>query len=80
MHDLIQAGVDYQWHHALLEQAYTSFAGIGSGCWWYFLSDGFVTLYQLTGSEITSFGIRDGLGMKLAQQAGMKVIIITGEK
>lgn len=44
-----------------------------------FLSDGFVTLTN-TGDEIKSFDIRDGLGMKLAQQAGMKVIIITGRK
>lgn len=43
------------------------------------LSDGFVTLTN-TGDEIKSFDIRDGLGMKLAQQAGMKVIIITGRK
>lgn len=43
------------------------------------LSDGFVTLTN-SGDEIKSFDIRDGLGMKLAQQAGMKVIIITGRK
>ncbi len=41
------------------------------------LSDGFVTLTN-SGDEIKSFDIRDGLGMKLVQQAGMKVIIITG--
>lgn len=41
------------------------------------LSDGFITLTN-TGDEIKSFDIRDGLGMKLVQQAGMKVIIITG--
>lgn len=41
------------------------------------LSDGFVTLTN-TGDEIKSFDIRDGLGMKLVQQAGVKVIIITG--
>jgi 3-deoxy-D-manno-octulosonate 8-phosphate phosphatase (KDO 8-P phosphatase) len=43
------------------------------------LSDGFVTLTN-SGDEIKSFDIRDGLGMKLVQQAGMKVIIITGRK
>ena len=43
------------------------------------LSDGFVTLTN-TGDEIKSFDIRDGLGMKLVQQAGIKVIIITGRK
>ncbi|MGV0886595.1 HAD-IIIA family hydrolase [Acinetobacter venetianus] len=43
------------------------------------LSDGFVTLTN-SGDEIKSFDIRDGLGMKLAQRAGMKVIIITGRK
>lgn len=41
------------------------------------LSDGFVHLTN-TGDEIKSFDIRDGLGMKLLQKAGMKVIIITG--
>lgn len=41
------------------------------------LSDGFVHLTN-TGDEIKSFDIRDGLGMKLVQKAGMKVIIITG--
>lgn len=43
------------------------------------LSDGFVSLTN-SGDEIKSFDIRDGLGMKLVQQAGMKVIIITGRK
>lgn len=43
------------------------------------LSDGFVSLTN-TGDEIKSFDIRDGLGMKLVQQAGLKVIIITGRK
>ncbi|ENU26140.1 MAG: HAD-IIIA family hydrolase [Acinetobacter sp.] len=43
------------------------------------LSDGFVTLTN-SGDELKSFDIRDGLGMKLVQQAGMKVIIITGRK
>ncbi|WP_168389877.1 KdsC family phosphatase [Acinetobacter indicus] len=41
------------------------------------LSDGFVTLTN-GGDEIKNFDIRDGLGMKLVQQAGVKVIIITG--
>lgn len=41
------------------------------------LSNGFVSLTN-SGDEIKSFDIRDGLGMKLVQQAGMKVIIITG--
>ena len=43
------------------------------------LSDGFDTLTN-SGDEIKSFDIRDGLGMKLVQQAGIKVIIITGRK
>src|SRR5574343_2100732 len=43
------------------------------------LSDGFVTLTN-SGDELKSFDIRDGLGMKLVQQAGLKVIIITGRK
>ena len=43
------------------------------------LSDGFVTLTN-TGDEIKSFDIRDGLGMKLLQKIGLKVIIITGRK
>ena len=43
------------------------------------LSDGFVTLTN-TGDEIKSFDIRDGLGMKLVQKIGLKVIIITGRK
>lgn len=43
------------------------------------LSDGFVTLTN-TGDELKSFDIRDGLGMKLVQKAGVKVIIITGRK
>ncbi|MEX5440298.1 HAD-IIIA family hydrolase [Acinetobacter indicus] len=41
------------------------------------LSDGFVTLTN-SGDEIKNFDIRDGMGMKLVQQAGVKVIIITG--
>lgn len=43
------------------------------------LSDGFVTLTN-TGDEIKSFDIRDGLGIKLVQKIGLKVIIITGRK
>lgn len=43
------------------------------------LSDGFVTLTN-SGDEIKSFDIRDGLGMKLVQKAGIKVIIITGRQ
>lgn len=43
------------------------------------LSDGFVTLTN-TGDELKSFDIRDGLGMKLVQKAGLKVIIITGRQ
>ena len=43
------------------------------------LSDGFVTLTN-SGDELKSFDIRDGLGMKLVQKAGLKVIIITGRK
>lgn len=43
------------------------------------LSDGFVSMTN-TGDEIKSFDIRDGLGMKLVQQAGLKVIIITGRQ
>lgn len=41
------------------------------------LSDGFLS-FTNTGDEIKSFDIRDGLGMKLVQKAGMKVAIITG--
>ena len=33
-----------------------------------------------SGDEIKSFDIRDGLGMKLVQQAGIKVVIITGRQ
>lgn len=43
------------------------------------LSDGFVTLTN-TGDELKSFDIRDGLGIKLVQKIGLKVIIITGRK
>lgn len=43
------------------------------------LSDGFVT-FTNNGDEIKSFDIRDGLGMKLVQKSGIKVIIITGRK
>jgi 3-deoxy-D-manno-octulosonate 8-phosphate phosphatase (KDO 8-P phosphatase) len=41
------------------------------------LSDGFLS-FTNTGDEIKSFDIRDGLGMKLVQKAGLKVAIITG--
>lgn len=41
------------------------------------LSDGFLS-FTNTGDEIKSFDIRDGLGMKLVQKAGIKVVIITG--
>lgn len=43
------------------------------------LSDGFVTLTN-SGDEIKSFDIRDGLGMKLVQKIGLKVVIITGRQ
>ena len=43
------------------------------------LSDGFVT-FTNHGDEIKSFDIRDGLGMKLVQKAGVKVVIITGRQ
>lgn len=41
------------------------------------LTDGSVT-YDSNGTEHKSFNIKDGLGIKLAQQAGIKVAIITG--
>lgn len=41
------------------------------------LSDGFLS-FTNSGDEIKSFDIRDGLGMKLVQKAGLKVAIITG--
>ena len=41
------------------------------------LTDGSVT-YDSNGAEHKSFNIKDGLGIKLAQQAGIKVAIITG--
>lgn len=41
------------------------------------LSDGFLS-FTNSGEEIKSFDIRDGLGMKLVQKAGIKVAIITG--
>ena len=63
--------------YALLEQArHLQALVLDVDC---ILSDGFVTLTN-SGDEIKSFDIRDGLGMKLVQQAGMKVIIITGRK
>lgn len=41
------------------------------------LSDGFLS-FSNSGEEIKSFDIRDGLGMKLVQKAGIKVAVITG--
>ena len=41
------------------------------------LSNGFLS-FTNSGEEIKSFDIRDGLGMKLVQKAGIKVVIITG--
>lgn len=41
------------------------------------LSDGFLS-FTNSGEEIKSFDIRDGLGMKLVQRAGIKVAVITG--
>jgi len=41
------------------------------------LTDGSVT-YDSAGQEHKSFNIKDGLGIKLAQKAGIKVAIITG--
>lgn len=41
------------------------------------LSDGFLS-FTNSGEEIKSFDIRDGLGMKLVQKAGLKVAVITG--
>lgn len=36
--------------------------------------------YSNSGDEIKSFNIKDGLGIKLLQQAGVKVAIITGRQ
>ena len=41
------------------------------------LSNGFLS-FTNSGEEIKSFDIRDGLGMKLVQKAGIKVAVITG--
>jgi 3-deoxy-D-manno-octulosonate 8-phosphate phosphatase (KDO 8-P phosphatase) len=41
------------------------------------LTDGAVT-YTSAGEELKSFNIRDGLGIKLLQRAGIEVAIITG--
>lgn len=41
------------------------------------LTDGSVT-YSNLGDETKSFNIKDGLGIKLAQRAGIEVVIITG--
>ncbi len=41
------------------------------------LTDGRIT-YSNSGEELKSFNIKDGLGIKLAQKAGIEVAIITG--
>lgn len=41
------------------------------------LSDGLLS-FTNSGEEIKSFDIRDGLGMKLVQRAGIKLVVITG--
>ncbi len=43
------------------------------------LSDGRV-IYASDGSELKAFNIRDGLGIKLLQRAGVTVAIITGRR
>jgi 3-deoxy-D-manno-octulosonate 8-phosphate phosphatase (KDO 8-P phosphatase) len=43
------------------------------------LSDGRVT-YASDGSELKSFNIKDGLGIKLLQRSGIRVAIITGRR
>ena len=43
------------------------------------LSDGRVT-YASDGSELKSFNIKDGLGIKLLQRCGVQVAIITGRR
>ena len=43
------------------------------------LSDGRVT-YASDGSELKSFNIKDGLGIKLLQRCGIRVAIITGRR
>ncbi len=43
------------------------------------LTDGSIT-YSDTGSEIKTFNVRDGLGLRLLMKAGVQVGIITGRK
>ncbi len=43
------------------------------------MTDGRI-LYDSNGNEIKAFNIRDGLGIKLLQQAGVQVAIITGRR
>ena len=43
------------------------------------LTDGSIT-YSDTGSEIKTFNVRDGLGLRLLMKAGIQVGIITGRK
>jgi len=43
------------------------------------LSDGRIT-YSSDGHELKTFNIKDGLGIKLLQRAGVKVAIITGRR
>jgi 3-deoxy-D-manno-octulosonate 8-phosphate phosphatase (KDO 8-P phosphatase) len=43
------------------------------------LSDGRIT-YSSDGQELKTFNIKDGLGIKLLQRAGVKVAIITGRR
>lgn len=41
------------------------------------LSDGQL-IFSNSGDEIKAFDVRDGLGMKLVQECGVKIVIITG--
>ena len=41
------------------------------------LSDGRL-IFSNSGEEIKAFDVRDGLGMKLVQESGVKIVIITG--
>ena len=43
------------------------------------LTDGRIT-YSASGEELKSFDIKDGLGIKLLQRAGIEVTIITGRR
>lgn len=43
------------------------------------LTDGRIT-YSASGEELKSFNIKDGLGIKLLQRAGIEVAIITGRR